>query len=415
MIKLGSHDRTIASNSPEIKAYMAKVKKLIPSSDQLKDSSGAIAPFTPIKDNESMTVSAMQQGLKDTGFFPGGDIDGICGYRTVAAMRLFQEYVRTVEGKPEIGIPDGEFGPKTTAHLKRWLEAGQMADYVAYSHAWRQNQLPADSQYAAWLRLLNKVKAHYTGNPTLMLEKVNNFQGDTDTVKVNDWDFDPRHIHMVGIRRKKTEGAQAFDDVLMLLIKGMVFTFQGSTDPGHTSNAKGAPFLAQGQHNYHFGWHQGKYHALRPLHYGQHGVLVARSAGDFILTDADISKGLTPNGTINIHWGGRGVARNVNSWSEGCQIIAGSGYINQLNQLVECKKADGSSFVALNNGKVSSSQTRGAYNMLADLVTALSGDMDSSVVKYMLLVEDDLAMDPEVAGFVMSAHKKAVPLIEAGG
>jgi peptidoglycan hydrolase-like protein with peptidoglycan-binding domain len=58
----------------------------------------------------AMTVAAVQQALQ-TGFFPGGSVYGICGYRTHSAIRLFQEYVRSVEKPPDC-LPDGRFGPK---------------------------------------------------------------------------------------------------------------------------------------------------------------------------------------------------------------------------------------------------------------------------------------------------------------
>jgi peptidoglycan hydrolase-like protein with peptidoglycan-binding domain len=50
---------------------------------------------------QPMTVANMQQALTSIGFFPDGKIDGICEYRTRAAMRLFQQSVRSVEKLPE--------------------------------------------------------------------------------------------------------------------------------------------------------------------------------------------------------------------------------------------------------------------------------------------------------------------------
>jgi hypothetical protein len=42
-------------------------------------------------------------------------------------------------------------------------------------------------------------------------------------------------------------------------------------------------------------------------------------------------------------------------------------------------------------------QTKGAYNVLTDLVAALSGaDQDDNVVRYMLIYERDLALNPEI-------------------
>ncbi|MFK7967424.1 MAG: hypothetical protein AB8C46_25970, partial [Burkholderiaceae bacterium] len=91
-----------------------------------------------------------------------------------------------------------------------------------------------------------------------------------------------------------------------------------------------------------------------------------------------------------IHWGGKGGQFNVASWSEGCQVINGLYYANHHGSLIDC-----SSFVAVNNKAINTnkSQTRGAYNVLVDLITALSGDMRSNTVKFTLLDEDDLRLD----------------------
>jgi hypothetical protein len=328
-----------------------------------------------------MTVADLQRALVALGFFPGGTVDGICGYRTRSAMRLFQEYVRSVEKLP--CVPDGRFGPATRGHIQRWLSAGQRPVWETAIAAWRGGAL-ADSEYAAWLALLALVKAKYLAQPTEMLRLVNAFSGPTDTRKVADWEFAADAIHLVGVRRSVR--TNRFDDLFVLLIKGLVFKFQGSTDPGATSNPLGAPFLVQGQHDYHFGWHKSQHLALRP---SDKGVLVVRSKGDFRLDDADVSKGLESNSTIHIHWGGKGMSFDVNNWSEGCQVLNGSAYIGPNNQRVDC-----SSFVATNNGEVASnpSKTRGAYNLIADLVLGLGSDLPGNAVLYTLLMEQDLAL-----------------------
>jgi hypothetical protein len=80
---------------------------------------------------------------------------------------------------------------------------------------------------------------------------------------------------------------------------------------------------------------------------------------------------------------------DVNNWSEGCQVLNGSAYIGPNNQRVDC-----SSFVATNNGEVASnpSKTRGAYNLIADLVLGLGSDLPGNAVLYTLLMEQDLAL-----------------------
>jgi hypothetical protein len=239
------------------------------------------------------------------------------------------------------------------------------------------------TEFTDWLALLGKVKEKYLASPTPMLRLVNAFAGKTDTRKVSEWDFAPDAIHLIGIRR--SEKINKFDDLFVLLMKGLVFKFQGSTDPGATSNPAGAPFLVQGQHDYHFGWHKSQHLALRP---SDKGVLVVRSKGDFKLDDADVSKGLEANSTIHVHWGGKGLTFDVKTWSEGCQVINGSAYIGPNGQRVDC-----SSYVALNNGEIEkdASKTRGAYSLLADLVIGLGSDLPGNTVRYMLLTEQDLS------------------------
>ena len=284
---------------------------------------------------QPMSVAAIQHGLRSLGFFPGGQTDGICGYRTLSAMRLFQEYVRAVEKRPS--LPDGRFGATSQQHLKRWMDAHTATEWAPTIERWRAGTL-GDTEYMDWLSLLEKVKAHYAASPTRMLQLVNAFTGKTDTRKVAEWDFSPAHVHLVGIRRD--EVSNKFDDIFVLLIKGLVFKFQGSTEPGASTNAAGVPFLVHGQHHYHFGWHKRQYLALRPRNLDT-GVLVVRSKNDMRLDETDLDKGLETNGTINVHWGGKGMKFDVKTWSEGCQVINGSVYLNSKNELIDC-----SAFVA---------------------------------------------------------------------
>lgn len=366
---------------------------------EVKDGSDKLTFKTHTPDDaQPMTVRQVQQSLRAIGFFPGGQADAICGYRTLSAIRLFQEYVRTAEKLP--CDPDGRFGPQSQRHLKRWIDGGIQTEWVPTIERWQAGTL-AQTEYTEWLSLLSKVKEKYAANPNRMLQLVNDFPRDTDTKKVAQWDFDPRHIHLIGIRRGEFSGK--FDDVLVLLIKGLVFKFQGSTEPGASSNPKGTPFLVQGQHDYHFGWHRKQYLALRPQSL-DNGVLVVRSKGDKHLDDRDLDNGLEANSTINVHWGGKGEKRHVSTWSEGCQVINGTLYINHDNELIDC-----SGFAAINNKEVAKdrSKTRGAYNVLLDLVTALSGDTGSSTVKYMLLTEQDLNLDPKLKQGLADARARA--------
>ena len=239
-----------------------------------------------------------------------------------------------------------------------------------------------------------------------MLRLVGAFAGATDTRSVARWDFAPGgNVHLVGIRRSERSGK--FDDIFVLLIKGLVFKFQGSTEPGASSNALGAPFLVQGQHDYHFGWHKKEYLALRPQHLDR-GVLVVRSKDDMRLDEADLKNGLEANASINIHWGGKGMKFDVKTWSEGCQVINGTVYLNEKNKLIDC-----SAFAATNNAEVagSPSKTRGAYNVLLDLVTALSSDLKGNSVKYTLLTEEDLDLDPALKQGLADARARVRQLL----
>jgi hypothetical protein len=364
-------------------------------------------PMQPL-DAEHMTIAQVQQGLKEIGFFPGGRVDGICGYRTQSAIRLFQEYVRTIEGAVAM-IPDGRFGPITQDHLRRWMANGLRPD-------WKGDA----GEHDAWLDLLQKFKQHRLASPGPFLEKVNAFTGKTDTRKVADWSYsDPNAVHLIGVRRK--EFGEHFDDIFVLLINGMVFKFQGSTEPGISENAEGRPFLAPGQHAYHFGLHQRTYLALRPIGMNSgSGVLVLRSGADGRIDPADFAKPLQANGTINIHWAGIGGEGSLNytkkdgsrlGWSEGCQVITGAFYINPANQLQDCR-----AFAARNNGDVKSNpqKTRGAYNVALDLVTAASGGLSSDAVLYTLLEESDLDLVPALRDKLQDARNRVMAKVRPG-
>lgn len=399
MITLGSFDSDTTAAARA--AYLEQVKSLTrvavaevaAGSDRIEFSPHVPAP------GESMSVAQVQEALIRTGFFPGGVADGICGYRTLSAIRLFQEYVRSIEG--EASLPDGRCGPATQRHLQRWLAGGVQPDWAPAVAAWTSGA-PASGEYADWLALLDAVKRHYAATPNRMLQLVNASTVRSDTHAVAQWDVGTAPVHLVGIRR--AEKGNKFDDIFVLLIKGLVFKFQGSTEPGASSNPAGRPFLVQGQHAYHFGWHQRKYLALRPQ---GAGVLVVRSRNNDVLDDADLAHGLEANASINIHWGGKGLKADVKSWSEGCQVINGSVYVGHHGQLVNC-----GSFAAVNNGEVAStaSRTRGAYNVLVDVVTALGSDLPPTVL-YTLLVEGDLELAPALQQRLAALRAQVVPLL----
>lgn len=392
MIALGSYDPDVRAG--DLDEYKKRVQELTvvgegQLSSQLRTEAGWAA-FRPATGNE-ITVADLQRFLQGAGFFPYGKIDGICGYRTTAAIRLFQEYVRTVERKTAIGYPDGQFGNVSQEHVKRWQANNQQAD-------WSGSATSPSPEYALWMALLQRVKEHYLGNPNRTLNKVK-AAPDCATVKLERWDFDPGKIHLVGIRHRKEaqpgDATQALDDVFVLLIRGVAFKFYGSTEPGmKTDDVDTYPFLVPGQHRYRFGWHkltdkdwkEKVYHALKPV---DPGVLVLRSR-HLVPTDADLSGELHgPNPSINIHWGGAGL-RDSAGWSAGCQVIAGKSYINHNNEPVDCSK-----FAATTYGQPG--KTKGAYSVLEDLVAAFSGAVrDDNEVRYTLLLEQDLTLHPEI-------------------
>ena len=320
-------------------------------------------------------VAEVQQFLKDAGFMPNANVDGIFGYATHAGVRLFQEYIRTVEGDASIGTPDGVAGRNTFKHIDKWKT--EKKDKPEYRCKWVQSSpTNGSAEFNKWIGLLGKAKNHYLANPHPILSLAEKMTANCDTRKIKDWDTSPQTIHLIGIRRNQDskEWSRINDDLFVLLINGMVFKFWGSTDPsqsmaytkedGKKIYRTDEPFLVEGQHLYKFGWHKLSnsiqvYRALKPA---GDGVLVFRDRdNNDALTDDDIIKGLDdkPNNSINIHWSGKG---NTN-YSAGCQVIAGQSYINPDGHVVDC-----SAFASPGYNDLAMSKTRGAYNMLTDLI-----------------------------------------------
>ena len=333
------------------------------------------------KKTSGESIKELQEFLINTGFQPHGDKNGIFGYRTISAVRLFQEYVRTIEGDPGIGKPDGVVGNKTRQHMDRWERDGIKA-------SWEEDSGGPSTEFNDWITLLNKLKSKYIQDLTPTLQAVKSFQGISDTLAVDEWDFDPAHIHLIGIRRLewlKTH-VRANDDLFILLIKGMVFKFFGSTDPNPSMASRpDIPFLVHGQHKYRFGWHKLSelnkkvYRALKPQ---GNGVLVCRDQNvDNSLTLDDLRHGLTPNNSINVHWSGTGTS----NWSAGCQVICGRSYINHLDELVDCTPFSAVNYTQLDK------KTRGAYSVAADMVTIFAEQGEVAAL-YTLLYEDDLKL-----------------------
>ena len=334
--------------------------------EKLKFRDEGTGKWRPFQEIEGSAIQALQQFLKDAGFMPKANVDGVFGYATVAAVRLFQEYIRTVEGDTGIGTPDGIVGPNTFRYIEKWKAEKTGTDQFVCDWGKANVENPSEA-YKHWFSLLQKGKTHYQDKPNEILQHLEAYPNKTDTKKIKDWNTNTDTIHLFGIRRNQEQSyvnRRGNDDLFVLLIKGMAFYFYGSTDPNPGITArKDIPFLIEGQHEYGFGWHKVNsynkiYQALRPAN---HGVLVFRdSNGNQALDAADLVKGLDaqPNQTINIHWSGIGTT----NFSAGCQVIAGLSYINHKGALINCKAHAATSYSEL--GK----KTRGAYNVLADLI-----------------------------------------------
>lgn len=308
-------------------------------------------------------VKRLQTFLFDSGFMPRSNKDGIFGYVTQASVRLFQEYIRTIE---KIDCkPDGIVGSQTWGHVARWEKAGLKAD-------WGMSQ-----EYQKWMTTLKATKKHYQEHSVPVIDMVNQFPKPSDTRKLEDWEFKENDIHLVGIRvgENSIEGNLKSNDLFVLLINGMVFKFWGSTDPnvGKKGRARKA-FLVEGQHKYGFAWHSlsddnKTYRALWPYSKPNGGVMVYRDWNkDKVFDEKDIklreNQGKTAidtdlNHTIHIHWSGLGLS----NWSAGCQVISGNKYINNKNETIDCTKFAATTYNQ--RGK-----TKGAYNVFTDLILA---------------------------------------------
>lgn len=340
-------------------------------------------------------VATLQQNLKTIGFNPKGTADGIFGYRTMSSVRLFQEYVRTIEGDSAIGTADGIAGKNTFTRIDQWIANGKKADWT-----------PADDKQSKIFSGLNQLREHFlTQTPDAATTALNNHPSPSSTRRVADWKFDPGDIHLIGIRRddtsiilKNDKFVRRNDDIFVLLVNGVRLVFRGSTDPSPSmANREDAAFLIRGQHEYRFGWHKIStvgsnpvkvYRAFKPK--SDHGVLVVR-ARKGQLTPASYTSGAQANNSINIHWSGAGTS----NWSAGCQVIAGKKYKNIRNEIIDLSDSSSPGYADLGN------KTRGAYNLLIDLATVFSNDIrcgSSDTLYYTLLYESDLANVPDSAG-----------------
>ncbi len=363
-LRLGAVDAGAKPRNPKefLLPFHALMTPALQNKAMLRDEANSL--WRPFAEQPGTAVRELQEFLTAAGFSRRPDPPGVFAYRTHSALRLFQEYVRSVEKDLSIGTPDGVAGPKVMEHVRRWKDAGLKCKWNEYSAA------SPSPEYVLWFDMLRQVKEHFKSAPSPVIQAVEKFAKPSDTLKMGQWDFNPEQIHLIGIRRNHEIPADVRpnDDLFVLLISGMVFKFWGSTDPSPKvamaeGGRKDEAYLVEGQHLYRFGWHKISdakkiYRALRPA---TTGVLVFRDrTGSNALTERDIAAGVDgPNATINIHWSGIG---NYN-FSAGCQVIAGESYINHANEVVSCR-----AFAARSYDDLAAGKTRGAYNLITDLV-----------------------------------------------
>ncbi|MBK8501013.1 MAG: hypothetical protein IPL46_01765 [Saprospiraceae bacterium] len=253
-------------------------------------------------------------------------------------------------------------------------------------------------EYQKWFELLKRAQLKYLTSDDPVIRNLRSSTSKSDSLPPEKWTFRPFDTHLIGIR---CQAEVAFenrpnDDLFILLINGMVFTFWGSTDPNpklvsaDTKQTSGSPFLSEGQHKYRFGWHKVSskeriYMALRP--YSQ-GVLVFRDRKNRnkLMMD-DIQRGFDdPNMTINIHWTPDGDP----NWSAGCQVISVESYLDTEDSPLSCRD-----YCAKHDDDLSSSKTRGAYNVLSDLVVSYSAAGNDVVWYTLARLENFAEVAPE--------------------
>lgn len=348
------------------------------------------------KELPGSTVKDLQTFLFNAGFMPKSDRNGIFGYATQASVRLFQEYIRTKEGMTDCH-PDGYVGSDTWKHIQRWKDNNLTCH-------WQDNIF--STEYSKWISVLEKGKNHYVQHESELLNQVKNFPRKSDSISVNNWEFNSNDIHLIGIRSNENvrRNIRDNDDLFILLIHGKVFKFYGSTDPNQSVGSRpDEPFIVEGQHKYRFGWHkisneQKVYRALRPY---QHGVLTFRDKNnDNALNEIDIQAGLdsNPNKTINIHWTGTGVS----NFSAGCQVIAGSSYINDEDNLIDCTDFAARTYSQFNS---TDKKTKAAYNVFTDLILSYAAP-GKDFLFYTLGRDENLTMAGNFGEAFLSQHIK---------
>ncbi len=153
-------------------------------------------------------VTALTEFLQQAGFMPHAIHDGVFGYVTQAAVRLFQEYVRTTEQGhyPPDGAslwPDGVVGPLTESHITRWRSEGRRC-------RWGE-PVGSTADYTRWLDWLARIGARYRAAPGHHLRVVSTFPERGDTLLPDDWSFGVDEPHLIGLRVHDQQPLRAAD------------------------------------------------------------------------------------------------------------------------------------------------------------------------------------------------------------
>ncbi|WP_116127942.1 peptidoglycan-binding domain-containing protein [Lewinella sp. IMCC34183] len=332
-------------------------------------------------------VRALTQQLQAAGFMPHAEHGGVYGYATQAAVRLFQEYVRTI-GDPERHArrdppswPDGVVGDDTRYYLERWAETGQRC-------RWARNEESAD--YRRWINWLNAATRHYREQPTPAMQELAGRSHRGDSLLPEEWSFDTDEPHLIGIRRRRAAatGDRPNDDLFVLLIQGLSFYFWGSTDPRKTDGSNLS--VIAGQHLYRFNWHKLQESQVDRLHKG------ARPAGEGVMTQTEGGALAEPKKTFNIHWSGVG----GNNWSAGCQVISGRSYLNDEGERIDCGEFAAVKYADRGTvGPAGARLTMGAYCVLSDLLFCYTRPPvpgEKPTFRYTLFEENSFAAVPGI-------------------
>ncbi|PPK84255.1 hypothetical protein CLV84_4024 [Neolewinella xylanilytica] len=356
-------------------------------------------------------VRDLTQFLQAAGFMPYASHDGIYGYVTQAAVRLFQEYVRTI-ADPERHArrsppswPDGVVGMDTRTYIADWQQSGRTC-------RWADGEESPD--YDRWLRWLTATTTYYRNQPTVAMQKLQATGVRGDSLPPDDWSFDPRETHLIGIRRgvgtATSAESRALDDLFVLLLNGKCFYFWGSTDANPRPGTEG--YLCEGQHRYRLDWHnigtakrERIYKAARPA---GAGVMVIRDVhGHNALTEANRRDGFDPrpNPTFNIHWSGLGIS----NWSAGCQVVSGKNYVNDAGGIVSCTEYAARTDRQRGERRTPEGPrlTMGAYIVLSDLVLCytLRPDLrEKPTFLYTLIEAETFDRVPGIAGTDIDAR-----------